>query len=64
MRFYVEVRTSPIQLRVERVGVGDGGDDVDEISQNTRGMERSGNFWLSCDIKEAWIARTELAHRL
>ena len=23
-------------------------------SQNTVGMEQSGNFWLSCDIKEAW----------
>jgi len=30
-----------------------GGDHVDEDSQNTEGMERSGNFWLSCDIKEA-----------
>ena len=30
-----------------------GGDRVDEIHKNARGMERSGNFWLSCDIKEA-----------
>lgn len=29
-----------------------GGEDVDEISQNTGGMERIGNFWLTYDIKE------------
>ena len=28
-----------------------GGDHIDK--KNTGGMERSGNFWLSCDIKEA-----------
>jgi len=30
-----------------------GGDHVDEIHKNAGGMKPSGNFSLSCDIKEA-----------
>jgi hypothetical protein len=28
-------------------------DPVDEIPKNTGRMDGAGNFWLSCDIKEA-----------